>query len=141
VEEHGFARQVDVLLLNPLDTRLPSFVLGVFPQRATPSAAVLRERWELLRPLLAHVGLLVVAHCSDGDPAQLSCMLARRRAALEGEKAFSFLRVPSITGGTFHVSALARLAAPPQLGITNELLVPDLRGAQCAQAARPRPEP
>lgn len=125
-EEHGLARQVDVLLLNPLDTRLPSFVLGVFPQRATPSAAILRERWELLRPLLAAVGLVVVGHCADGDPPQLSCMLARRRAALEGDKAFSFLRVPSITGGTFHVSAQARPAALPQLGVTEALLVPDL---------------
>lgn len=125
-EEHGLARQVDVLLLNPLDTRLPSFVLGVFPQRATPSAAILRERWELLRPLLAAVGLVVIGHCADGDPPQLSCMLARRRAALEGDKAFSFLRVPSITGGTFHVSAQARPVALPQLGLAEPLLVPDL---------------
>ena len=126
VKKYGLARQVDVMLLNPLDTRLPSFVLGVFPQRATPTAAVLRERWELIRPLLADVGLHVVGHCSDGDPVQLSVMLARRRAALEGEKAFSFLRVPSITGGTFHISAPARRATLPQLGVKEALLVPDL---------------
>lgn len=125
VVKYGLARQVDVLLLNPLDTRLPSFVLGVFPQRATPEAAVLKERWEVSRQHLDAVGLHVLAHGADGDPPQLSALLQRASSAATGNKAFTFLQVPSITGGSFSVSAPARRVALPHLGIPEPILVLD----------------
>ena len=92
---HGLARQVAVLLLNPLDTRLPCFVLGVFPQRSTACASVLKERWGLLRPLLDAVGVHLVGHGADGDAAQLRALLDRADSAALGDKAFSFHQVPS----------------------------------------------
>jgi len=126
---HGLARQVAVLLLNPLDTRLPSFVLGVFPQRSTACASVLKERWGLLRPLLDAVGVHVVGHGADGDAAQLRALLDRADSAALGDKAFSFHQVPSIIGPAFHVSAPARPLSLPRLD------VPDLGFEDCVHLA------
>lgn len=71
VSMFGIARVVDVFLLNPLDSMLPSFVLGVFPQQSTPKHEVLMERWSVAHRLLAENGTAVLAHGGDGDAAQL----------------------------------------------------------------------
>lgn len=111
VHAHGIARVVDVFLLNPLDTMLPSFVLGVFPQRATPKHEVLVERWNVAHKLLRKNGMCVLAHGGDGDSPQLAAMLARASVASialdAGERVFSFAKVPSIGGGFIPVRAPA----------------------------------
>lgn len=123
VERYGLAQVVDVFLLNPLDTRIPSFVLGVFPQKSTPKHEVLIERWSIAHRLLDELGLGVVAHGGDGDSAQLSAMLARQQTDNinfdSGRQIHSFRSVPTITGSTFDVTAPARRIDLPGLGLKN----------------------
>ena len=78
--KHKLAKQVDVVLLNPLDSRYPSFVLGFFPQCSTPPADLLIERWGIVRQPLAAGGMCVIGHGADGDAAQLAA-LGRRMAS------------------------------------------------------------
>ena len=123
VRVHGIARVVDVFLLNPLDTMLPSFVLGVFPQRATPKHEVLVERWNVAHELLRKNGMCVLAHGGDGDSPQLAAMLARASVAgvgLDaGERVYSFAKVPSIGGGFIPVRAPAHKVDLAGLGLEN----------------------
>lgn len=123
VRDHGIARVVDVFLLNPLDTTLPSFVLGVFPQRATPKHEVLVERWNVAHELLRKSDMCVLAHGGDGDAAQLAAMLAR--ASVEGVTldsrrcVFSFAKVPAITGGFLTVGVPANKLDLHGVGLKN----------------------
>ena len=123
VRVHGIARVVDVFLLNPLDTMLPSFVLGVFPQRATPKHEVLVERWNVAHELLRKNGMCVLAHGGDGDSPQLAAMLARASVAgvtLDaGERVFSFAKVPAIGGGFIPVRAPAHKVDLAGMGLEN----------------------
>lgn len=123
VTKFGIARVVDVFLLNPLDTLLPSFVLGVFPQQSTPKHEVLVERWDVAHQLLEQNGMGVLAHGGDGDSPQLSAMLTRactdNIAFGSGRCIFSFPSVPAITGGFLNVSAPARRLDLDGLGRKN----------------------
>lgn len=128
--KHKLAKQVDVMLLNPLDSRYPPFVLGFFPQCSTPPADLLIERWGIVRQPLADVGMCVIGHGADGDAAQLAALGRRMASAAslepsEDVRALTFTGVPSITGGVFNVSAPARRVALPQLGLA-ACFVPDL---------------
>lgn len=107
----GIATRVDLLLLNPVDTRYPSFPFAVFPQRSSPAHSVLVERWNVMHNLLAERGMCVLAHGSDGDAPQLKAMLARATTTdlPHDFVIFSFTHVPCIiTGGTKTISAPAR---------------------------------
>ena len=76
--KHKLAKQVDVVLLNPLDSRYPPFVLGFFPQCSTPPTDLLIERWGIVRQPLAAVGMCVIGHGADGDAAQLAAPATSR---------------------------------------------------------------
>ena len=123
VEKYGIARLVDVFLLNPLDTRIPSFVLGVFPQQSTPKHEVLIKRWSIAYDLLDKHGLCPIAHGGDGDSAQLTAMLTRQQtdeiAFGSGRQIITFGSVPAITGGVFSVTAPSRRVDLPGLGLEN----------------------
>lgn len=128
--KHKLAKQVDVVLLNPLDSRYPPFVLGVFPQCSSPPADLLIERWGIVRQPLDALGMCIIGHGADGDAAQLAALSRRMASATslepsENVRAFTFCGVPSITGGTFNVSAPARRVALPQLELA-ACFVPDL---------------
>lgn len=123
VQKYGLARLVDVFLLNPLDTRLPSFVLGVFPQQSTPKHDVLIRRWSIAHRLLEKRGLCVIGHGGDGDSAQLAAMLARQETNKidfeSGLQVMAFRSVPTVTGGLFDVTAPSRRVDLPGLGLKN----------------------
>lgn len=123
VTKYGLASLADLFLLNPIDTRLPSFALGVFPQCSTPKHPVLMERWSVAHKLLADQGMCFVAHGGDGDSAQLAAMLVRSSVEgisfESGQCIFSFRSVPAATGGSFTVSCPAQRMCLPSLGLQN----------------------
>ena len=82
IDEHRLANNIDVVLLNPLDPRIPSFVLGVFPRAARVTADVIQQMWAVAVDELDARGLYVVATGADGDSAHLSAMKKRRVRAL-----------------------------------------------------------
>lgn len=114
VQKYKIATRVDLLLLNPIDTRFPSYPIAVFPQVCTPPHEVLVERWNVIDSLFAEQGMCVLAHGSDGDAPQLKAMLVRGDAtrALPADRVvFSFANVPCITGGMTTVAVPARRMA------------------------------
>lgn len=75
VDRYQLCTQADVLLLCPLLPNFPSFVLAVFPQRATPVREVIAKRWSIATDLCEKYGMFVISRCSDGAPSQLAAML------------------------------------------------------------------
>ncbi len=138
--QHGIATQVDVLLLNPLDPLLPSFVLAVFPQSGHVNARVIATRWAIADDCLAFFGAIVLAHGSDGDEAHMRAMKERQHVpSLHGgeelapslfkqprDKVFGF-SVPDLHGGAdVYIAAPARLVPITVLDRTINLSVPNL---------------
>lgn len=124
IDEHRLANNVDVVLLNPLDPRIPSFVLGVFPRAQRVTADVIRQMWAVAVDELDSRGLYVVAIGADGDSAHLSAMKKRRVRVLragEGlpawlnefrrtprEKLFSF-KIKDLDGSEVELVVTCRL--------------------------------
>ena len=78
VKQYGFATEVDVLLLSPLDPTLPSFVLGLFPQQHLVKAQVHLRRWAVAEELLERFGMFVVMHGADGAAPHLLAQKTRQ---------------------------------------------------------------
>lgn len=113
VATHGLASQVEVLLLNAVDPRLPSFVLAVFAQgKGSLSELVVSRRWKTAERYLRQVGLEVVSRGSDGDPSQLAAMRSLQSVTSGGSevpaRALTFSSVPTLGDGLVLVSAAAR---------------------------------
>ena len=81
INEHGLANMIDVVLLNALDPRVPSYVLGLFPRAARTNADAIQQMWAVAIDELDRRGLYVIACAADGDSAHMSAM-KRRRATL-----------------------------------------------------------
>jgi len=119
VEQYGMATQADVFLLNPLDSRLPSFPLAVWPQTATAPHQLFAERTSLVHGLLAEHSLFAVLHASDGDASQLATMLVRGNPkGLPEEKLLSFSDIPGF-GAKWTLHCPARAADLRQLGVND----------------------
>lgn len=112
----GIATQVDVYLLCPLDPTLPSFVLGIFPQNGRVDSDIIAMRWAIIDDCLAHFGLVVIAHCADGDSSHLSAMQRRQySAASQSDAAAAAAALP-----TYHLQPRTRVFS---------FSVPNLRGS------------
>ncbi len=134
----GMATQVDVMLLNPLDPRYPSFVLAIFPQNGPVDNEVVSMRWSIATDLLERQGLAVLSYGGDGDPAQLKAMKDRLANSPRVENSSRLMPaqardrslgmfIPDIHGGRRFVSAPARwvtLQLPSHKPMT--VLLPEL---------------
>lgn len=111
LKEHRLANNIDVVLLNPMDARIPSFVVGVFPRSQRVNADVIRQMWSVAVDELDSRGLYVVATGADGDSAHLSAMKKRRvRPLRAGEdlpaSVNAFRRTPRTKLFTFEIKEL-----------------------------------
>lgn len=103
VQVHHLARQVDVVLANALDPVVPSFVLGIFPQRARVDAIDIKMRWAVAADHLRAVGLHVVSTGADGDSSHLSAMKQRQSNIVNAEGRIS------VTANAFRAEPRERL--------------------------------
>jgi hypothetical protein len=141
VQVHQLARQVDVMLVNALDPVVPSFVLGIFPQRARVDTIDIKMRWAVAADHLRALGLHVVSTGADGDSSHLAAMKQRQNnlVAAEGriaatanafraeprERLFS-VSVPYVDGEQRLVSATCyAVVVKDQQGKDVTVMVPD----------------
>ncbi len=76
IDTYKLSTQLEVYLINPLDPRIPSYVLAAFADQHR-AGVVHAARWRTIDELLSRHGLHVISHSCDGDPAHLSTQLAR----------------------------------------------------------------
>ncbi len=113
--KHSLGTQLELYLINPLNPRIPSFVLAAFVDKHRASA-VHAARWRTIDKMLALHGLHVISHSCDGDPAHLSTQLARASGAAwtrdsgEEPRRFTFNGAISINGTSHAVSTSSRNA-------------------------------
>ncbi len=81
---YSLGTQLELSLINPLDPRIPSYMLAAFVDKHRASA-VHAARWHTIDEVLSRYGLHVISHScdgdGDGDPAHLTTQLARASAA------------------------------------------------------------
>ncbi len=70
----SIACDIHVYMLNPLDPRIPSFVVGVFPSDRTETSALILSRWKIFEDMASARKMKIVGHSSDGEPKQMSAM-------------------------------------------------------------------
>lgn len=116
LEKHPLGLKLEAILINPLDPKIPSFVLAIFCDVQRDAATHL-ARWETVDKLLySESGLNVLSHGCDGDPSHLSAQ--RTRSKMESAHRFSFAEVPVVTGGMTIVSTATRPDRTVADGIT-----------------------
>ncbi len=93
VQERQLADQISVVLLNPLVSLFPSFVLAVFAQHAGVDADVTARRIAAGIDLLAQLGIVAFSHGADGAAANVSYQ--KRRLGLIRERTYEHQLVPS----------------------------------------------
>lgn len=138
----GFAEEVDVLMLCPLDPTRAAYVLAVFPQRHIMPADVYLRRWAVAERELETYGAFVVSHGVDGAAPHLRAEKVRQPGVcvppigpfpeLAAEGAFHsaardqvlWIDVPQLDGGEpMRLEAPARRVSIGDLG---SILLPDL---------------
>ncbi len=72
INKYGLANNIDVLLLNPSDASIPSFVLAIFPRDGRATASIIRQMWSVATDILDKLGLFVTSCGADGDSAHIS---------------------------------------------------------------------
>jgi hypothetical protein len=102
--QYKMASQVNVILLNPLDPSVPSFLIAAFPEAGGVDVAAVKELWSLIDHCFSHAGVHILAHGSDGYPSELSAMLDRQASRLM--QTFS-TTVKCLTGSTITIAAPA----------------------------------
>lgn len=78
VKRVGYAEEVDVLMLCPLDPSKPAYVLAVFPQQHIMPAEVYLLRWAVAERELETHGAFVISHGVDGAAPHLRAEKARQ---------------------------------------------------------------
>jgi hypothetical protein len=70
----SIACDIHVYMLNPLDPRIPSFVIGVFPSDRKENSALILSRWKIFEDMASARKMKILGHSSDGEPKQMSAM-------------------------------------------------------------------
>lgn len=145
VKHYGFASEVDILVLAPLDPSIPPYLLALFPQQHLSTADVYLQRWAIAARELERYGAYIISHGVDGAAPHLCAEKSRQpngciplsaravtpipelvpiHAAMRDKQLF--LDVPSLEGPPLRISASGRMISLTLDGVIHDILLPDL---------------
>ncbi len=91
IKKYGLAVQADGLVLCPLNPKYPTIIIAVWAQKGPVSAEVHALRWRTAREYLQKLGIHIISHGADGDPAHLKAQKAITEYADAGDDKVNFL--------------------------------------------------
>lgn len=74
VDSYNFACDIHILMLIPVFSNFPPFIIGVLPSNRTETAIDLMETWKECDKLASGAGIRIIGHTADGEQKQLSAM-------------------------------------------------------------------
>jgi hypothetical protein len=91
-DSHELGTQVEMVLACPLAPGVPSFTLGMFPQRAAPDAPGVQQRIDVARREIERRGGIVLLYAADGASSQMSAMKSAVKVRTGGDPFYLFTR-------------------------------------------------